>query len=480
MQSRGTAHFHSAVHVQGKPQLNRESDQEVVAFIDSYISCAIPEEDETLKDLVTSRQIHHHTRTCKKKKNVNCRFHFPKPPAKETTISRVPCDEKFKEKIEQSRSILNAVMQTLECTGTDITLTELLERSGIPEDIYHDALNLSMKKNNILLKRKPAETCVNPYNPIIMKALRANMDIQYIRDVWGCVAYITSYMCKPERSMSELMRNACKEANTVKDKLKSIGNVFLKSREVSQHEAIARLIGLPLKETNTSALFVPTGYRNQRTRLLKPPALLKHMDKDDMDVFVPNIIDKYAAQPSSLEDTCLAEFASCYTSAKSPISEEEDTNIDYENNTTAKLIRLKDGMGTMRKRNVPFVLRDCPVTKQRDSEKYYHRLLFLYFPWRNEDELEDMPLFKTKFESVFSCMEATIQKYEPYLEEVLAASEICETLETSEEMWDQILPEVEQDRDQPVETDEDYQILDTCNLSSDQLNQDTNETNVIS
>uniref|UniRef100_A0A8W8MNR1 Uncharacterized protein n=1 Tax=Magallana gigas TaxID=29159 RepID=A0A8W8MNR1_MAGGI len=203
------------------------------------------------------------------------------------------------------------------------------------------------------------------------------------------------------------------------------------------------------------------------------------MDKDDMDVFVPNIIDKYAARPSSLEDTCLVEFASCYTSAKSPISEEEDTNIDYENNTTGKLIRLKDGMGTMRKRNVPFVLRDCPVTKQRDSEKYYHRLLFLYFPWRNEDELEDMPLFKTKFEILFSCMEATIQKYEPYLEEVLAASEICETLETSEEMWDQILPEVEQDRDQPVETDEDYQILDTCNLSSDQLNQDTNETNVI-
>lgn len=228
MQSRGTAHFHSAVLVQGAPQLNRESDQQVVAFIDSYISCAIPEEDETLKDLVTSRQIHHHTRTCKKKKNVNCRFHFPKPPAKETTISRVPCDEKFKEKIEQSRSILNAVMQTLECTGTDITLSELLERSGIPEDIYHDALNVSMKKNNILLKRKPAETCVNPYNPISMKALRANMDIQYIRDVWGCVAYITSYMCKPERSMSELMRNACKEANPVKDKLKSIGNVFLK------------------------------------------------------------------------------------------------------------------------------------------------------------------------------------------------------------------------------------------------------------
>lgn len=70
MQSRGTAHFHSAVHVQGAPQLNRESDQEVVAFIDSYISCAIPEEDETLKDLVTSRQIHHHTLTCNKRRRM--------------------------------------------------------------------------------------------------------------------------------------------------------------------------------------------------------------------------------------------------------------------------------------------------------------------------------------------------------------------------------------------------------------------------
>lgn len=84
MQSRGTAHFHSAVHVQGAPQLNRESDQEVVAFIDSYISCAIPEEDETLKDLVTSRQIHHHTRTCKKK-NEECELQVSFP---ETSCKR--------------------------------------------------------------------------------------------------------------------------------------------------------------------------------------------------------------------------------------------------------------------------------------------------------------------------------------------------------------------------------------------------------
>jgi hypothetical protein len=53
------------------------------------------------------------------------------------------------------------------------------------------------------------------------------------------------------------MRNACKEANNVKDNLKRIGSTFLKSRDVSQHEAIARFLGLPLRETNTPVLFVP-------------------------------------------------------------------------------------------------------------------------------------------------------------------------------------------------------------------------------
>lgn len=65
--------------------------------------------------------------------------------------------------------------------------------------------------------------------------------------------------------MSDLMRNACKESATVKDKLKSIGNVFLKSREVSQHEAIARLIGLPLRKSNVPVMFVPTGFKHERT-----------------------------------------------------------------------------------------------------------------------------------------------------------------------------------------------------------------------
>lgn len=74
---------------------------------------------------------------------------------------------------------------------------------------YQDALNVSMKKTNIILKRETSDTFVNPYNPVILKCIRANMDIQFITDVWSCVACITSYTCKPVKTMSDLMRNAC-------------------------------------------------------------------------------------------------------------------------------------------------------------------------------------------------------------------------------------------------------------------------------
>ena len=261
--------------------------------------------------MVASRQVHHHTGTCKKKKGINCRFHFPKPPSSKTAIAWVPVDEQANQKKENARAVMNQVMDTLE-KGFEGSLEDLLKEAHVSSEEYQTAVETSAKKTNIILQRRPTEVNVNPYNPVILKALRANMDIQFITDVWACVAYITSYMCKPERIMSELMRNACKEAGTVKDKLKAIGNVFLKSREVSQHEAITRLISMPLKETNTPVIFIPTGFKNQRTRLLKPNALLQTMDDDDTDVFLPNIIDKYAARPSSLDELCLAEFASQY------------------------------------------------------------------------------------------------------------------------------------------------------------------------
>lgn len=55
------------------------------------------------------------------------------------------------------------------------------------------------------------------------------MDIQIITSVW---AYITSYICKPQKIMSELMSKDSKEAQEkgVADRLYHIGNQLRKGR----------------------------------------------------------------------------------------------------------------------------------------------------------------------------------------------------------------------------------------------------------
>ena len=62
------------------------------------------------------------------------------------------------------------------------------------------------------------------------------MDIQYITDIWACIAYLTSYICKPERTMSELMKKAIKESSHqgVREKLSHVAHIMRKAREVSR------------------------------------------------------------------------------------------------------------------------------------------------------------------------------------------------------------------------------------------------------
>ena len=52
------------------PKVNVNEDSEVVAFIDWYITCAIPDETKypEISNLVKKVQTHHHTSTFRKKR----------------------------------------------------------------------------------------------------------------------------------------------------------------------------------------------------------------------------------------------------------------------------------------------------------------------------------------------------------------------------------------------------------------------------
>ena len=61
------------------------------------------------------------------------------------------------------------------------------------EELLRLAVRSSLNAPTAFLKRKPNELRINNYNPPCLKAWRANMDIQFVFDVYACAMYIVSY-----------------------------------------------------------------------------------------------------------------------------------------------------------------------------------------------------------------------------------------------------------------------------------------------
>ena len=319
-------------------------------------------EDSELFQLVKTRQIHHHTRTCKKTKNKSCRFGYPRSPSPLTLIARPPDTENATTLKKTAMEIQSKVYHAL--ANSDLTspvsLESILSLAQIDETQYTAALKTAQRRVTVIMKRDPAETTINNYNPHILKALQANMDIQYITNIWPCIAYLTSYMCKPERTVSELMRKASKEAQNknIRQALKEIGSIFIKAREVSEHEAIGRILSLPLRRSNIEVIFIQTDLKENRTRFLKSKKSLQSLKNDDPDIYLPSIHEKYAKRPNSLENLTLAEFAANYSVTRAFQHEENsgDEEVDHTDIQRHPKIQLKDNMGTIQKRPQPRVI----------------------------------------------------------------------------------------------------------------------------
>ena len=67
-------------------------------------------------------------------------------------------------------------------------------------------MEIVARKPSIVRKRDTADIWVNNYNPDLMKARNANLDIQYIIDPYSCIMYILSYISKSEHELSEVLR----------------------------------------------------------------------------------------------------------------------------------------------------------------------------------------------------------------------------------------------------------------------------------
>lgn len=227
-----------------------------------------------------------------------CRFNFPLPPMPRTMILK-PLEEydsledKKKKDIQENAQKIKDQLDTMKY-GEDITFQNFLNKLGFTEENYILALRHTLKRNTLFLKRSPSEIRINNYNTHLLKAWRANMDIQYVLDPYSCATYILSYITKGQRGMSRLLEKAAEEANAgnkdITNKVRHIGNKFLNAVEISAQEAVYLVLQMPMRRSTRECQFINTSHPDERTFLLKKLEKLKDLPDNSHDIESDNII----------------------------------------------------------------------------------------------------------------------------------------------------------------------------------------------
>jgi hypothetical protein len=175
------------------------------------------------------------------------------------------------------------------------------------------------------------------------------------------------------------------------------------------------------------------------------------LDDDSIDIFKSNIIVRYSDRPKNIPITnnmCLALFSTnYYKDYKIYIDDVSDSQpevlsddiIECQNteNYSTELpdrIKLMSSKEVMKCRKVKAVMRYHTPNKSKEPEKYFHHLLMLYFPWRNENELlgTDQTYVSKFYEpDIQSIVQRNKEIFEPDSD---AINEALETLRNSDGM----------------------------------------------
>ena len=483
-QQRGSPHVHMLIWVKDAPDMESSSEEDIQTFVDKHVSCALPEDNEGLAELLLLVQRHTHSLTCRKHGEA-CRFHFPRLPVRHTTAFKPMEEEVPKATQEIYKEILATIHEQLDNVDQDcqISLDSVLEKANVAEEQYMRALRWFKTKSGrpaIVLKRKPCEICINNYNKVIMMSWEANHDVQYVTSVLECVFYVASYMSKPEKTLGDLLKDVCKAGQHLgpKSSMKAVAKKFLTHREVSAQEAVYRLLSLPLTKGSRQVIFLPTDLPENRTRLFKPMKFIETLDDDDPNVFQISILDRYEARPVSVEDLCLAEFVARYAYSAGPrksntneedVSESEDDIEEQEEELPKQIQLLKDrGYMTLRKKNA--VVRSHQFSQVKDPEKYYHAQLLLYCPWRQEvpDLLDDT--YQNSYTEKEQIITPNRERFEHHVEEVNEAIDNLAENGPPDEGWGNLAPQTEQLRDEERRegaTPDDENVLQAFEVTDD-------------
>ena len=463
-QQRGSPHIHMLVWIDNAPSLEKNSEEEIVQFVDKYLTCSVNvEETAHLVEL----QTHKHSKTCRKKGKALCRFGFPLPPLPQTRLL-YPLEEEvdqFKKKYSELQRAMN------ENKDNDVSFAEFLDTvAKMTFEDYIKCIRSSLNAPKVFLKRAPNEMRVNLFIVKILLAWKANLDIQIVLEPYGCASYVVGYISKSQRGMSSLLEAAAKEArkenSDIKKQVRHIGNVFSNSVEVGAQEAIYLALQIPLTKGTREVVYINTCASRERVFLLKPKSVLDELPAESTNIESDNIVQRYSKRPRQLQRFCLADYVSkvdvVYPKGnKLPetieyrnddsISDEnssgensEDEEVVENGNTASDLIHIAKNGTKYKYRKVPKVIRYVRYNQTKDPENYYREQLMLFMPWRNEEKdlLGSFGTYRAHYNTMKESLEIKRNQYEHHTEELELARQM---MEAEEAEYDGLAPNAEQE-----------------------------------
>ena len=303
---------------------------------------------------------------------------------------------------------------------------------------------------------------LNACNHDILALWGANIDLQFVANEVATVMYVCSYMTKGEKGMGETLRRVAKECRDdhIHTQMNKIKNEFLGKRVLGAPESGMRVLSTWLIKKSRKVVTVNTSIKDECVSLPKTCAQLEQLHEDDENVFATSLIDRYATRPNSLQKMCLATFAVNYdvvSAVHTCDMEEVDTDEGTEEDMYAERqikngecgmpqsIKLKYGLGYMRKRKQESILQTKRYKAHIEPEKYFHSQLLLYYPWCNEDDI--IAGFASYEQSHFSKQETVCANAEHFNEECEVFDMLPEEVESNipQCVWDLAAPNIAQD-----------------------------------
>lgn len=231
-------------------------------------------------------------------------------------------------------------------------------------DELHSYLHLMSDNSAVMMRRNPKDCWINCYNPHLLKAWNANMDIQYILNPYSCIMYMLSYITKAEHEMSEYLKCIVKDTSHENasglEQMKQVMQAYSKNREVSAQEVVTCVCSLKLKSCSRSVIFIPTDDNALKMRL--PRKHLETRDPDSDNICMTGLMENYKARPATpeFEGMCMEDFACKY-------------RLVYGRQKDGKnVIAFQDEMGFIQERSkgTDAVIRYAHFLEKKDPEKY--------------------------------------------------------------------------------------------------------------